>query len=531
MVTEAMPMKPRLQGAGYGIGVEPDHLIVGSGLAALSFAALAARAGQRVRVVEAHTQAGGYGHTFHFDGKDGRWSFNAQLHYVWNCGPGETVDRFLHHLGLQQEVTFERYDPAGFDHMRMPGLALDVPSDASLLGSRLAGLFPSHADACVAFVDEVVRTDAALRSIPEGLAGTLRVLPRIRTFVPVVRWRNATLGEVFAHFGLPLEARTLLALQWPDFLEPPSRLSFFAFCLLFAGYLRGAWYPTRHFEHVVDTLVAFVRNHGGEVLLGQRVTEYLVEGRRVVGVRVEADGGVTEHRARSVICNQDPRSVAEQIGLDRFSARVRSRLAYEYSPSSFVVYTAVRGIDLRDHGFGRHNVFHTEDPDLDRTFRRMYVDADYRAPSFAITTPSLIGTVPDAPPGHQILQLLTVADHRRFLDLALHDPRGYVRRKNAIADALLEVVEQRYVPGLRDHLAFQMAGSPTTSQRYVQAPAGNSYGSALIPSNMGAGRLDHRTSLEGFRFCNASSGFPGFAGTIFTGCRLWEHLSGERVLG
>jgi hypothetical protein len=46
---------------------------------------------------------------------------------------------------------------------------------------------------------------------------------------------------------------------------------------------------------------------------------------------------------------------------------------------------------------------------------------------------------------------------------------------------------------------------------------------------MGPGRLDHRTSLDGFHFCNASSGFPGFAGTIWTGCRLYEHLTGDRV--
>jgi hypothetical protein len=47
---------------------------------------------------------------------------------------------------------------------------------------------------------------------------------------------------------------------------------------------------------------------------------------------------------------------------------------------------------------------------------------------------------------------------------------------------------------------------------------------------MGAGRLDHHTSLDGFWFCNASSGYAGFAGTIWTGCTLYERLTGERVV-
>ena len=38
----------------------------GSGLAGLTFAALAAHGGTRVLVLEAHTQPGGYGHTFSF---------------------------------------------------------------------------------------------------------------------------------------------------------------------------------------------------------------------------------------------------------------------------------------------------------------------------------------------------------------------------------------------------------------------------------------------------------------------------------
>ena len=57
-----------------------DYLVVGSGLAGLSFAALMAKAGRRVRVLEAHYHPGGYGHTFEF-GKDGRrFRFNAQFH-------------------------------------------------------------------------------------------------------------------------------------------------------------------------------------------------------------------------------------------------------------------------------------------------------------------------------------------------------------------------------------------------------------------------------------------------------------------
>jgi hypothetical protein len=42
---------------------------------------------------------------------------------------------------------------------------------------------------------------------------------------------------------------------------------------------------------------------------------------------------------------------------------------------------------------------------------------------------------------------------------------------------------------------------------------------------MGIGRLNHQTSLKNFYFCNASSGYPGFAPTFWTGAMLYQRLS------
>ncbi|MEO0771003.1 MAG: FAD/NAD(P)-binding protein, partial [Cyanobacteria bacterium J06649_4] len=62
-----------------------DYLIVGSGLSGLVFGALMAKEGKRVHVLEAHEYPGGFGHTFTMANQ---YHFNAQLHYVWDCGEG-----------------------------------------------------------------------------------------------------------------------------------------------------------------------------------------------------------------------------------------------------------------------------------------------------------------------------------------------------------------------------------------------------------------------------------------------------------
>lgn len=510
--------------------MKPDFLIVGSGLAGLSFAALMAQAGKKVTLLEAHEYPGGYGHTFEVGE---RYKFNAQLHYVWNCGKGRNVYNFLKKLNLHETVTFEQYDPNGFDHMRMPGYALDIPGDLTVLTERLLALFPSHAVNIKKFLATVEKTATEVDNLPNSVSAW-SLLRNLGSNLKVIQYHKATLQEVFDAYQLPLEAQTLLALQWPDFMLPPRDLSFFAWAVLFIGYCRGAYYPTQHFEHVVNALVQIIETNGGEIIYNRKVTEFIRNGKTIEGVLAEDllnNGQFTNYFGETVICNIDPKHAAEMIGFEHFSASVQKKLLYDYSPSNFMAYCVVKDIELRDFGFGRWNLFHSEQTDLNKAFDAMYRHGDYSQPSFVITTPGLVtDNHSDCPEDCQVVELLTVANYQRFQDLKISDAAQYRNKKHEVFDAMLDVIEKCYIPNFRQHLVFKMIGSPTTNERYCGSPGGNSYGSNLTPKNLGLNRLDHRTSLNNFYFCNASSGYPGFTGSISTGCQLYEYLTGDLFL-
>lgn len=507
-----------------------DYLMVGSGLSALVFGALMANSGKRVQILESHEHPGGFGHTFTMAKQ---YTFNAQLHYVWDCGEGGTVNRVLKRLNLDQTITFERYDPNGFDHMRMPGYALDIPSDASVLIERLTQLFPAHRSSIRGFVQEVQRVRAGLKILSPPVQ-PLELLQHLGQVTATARYVNSTLQDVFDRFKLPVAAQTLLALQWPDFLLPPNQLSFYAWVILFTGYQEGAFYPTQHFEAVIQALVQVIEDHGGQVLLNQEVVNFLVTDKTVTGVQaMDRLNHTTENfTADTVICNMDPQKAAKMIGIEKFSKTIRKKLAYDYSPSNFMAYCVVKGLDLRDYGFGRWNTFHTAHPNLNQVFERMYEQHDFSQPSFAITTPTLLTEAQrDCPDDCQVIEFLTVANYDYFRELRDRDRQAYNQKKEEVLDRILDVVEAQYVPNLRAHLVFKITGSPTTNERFCNCPTGNSYGSSLTPQNMGLGRLNHESSLKNFYFCNASAGYPGFAPTFWTGALLYQRLSGDVILG
>jgi all-trans-retinol 13,14-reductase len=509
--------------------MKTDYLIVGSGLSALVFGALMAKAGKTVRVLEAHEHPGGFGHSFTMAKK---YTFNAQLHYVWDCGEGNTVNRVLKQLDLDRTITFNRFDPDGFDRMRMPNYKLDIPSDRVELVRRLSQLFPESAENCQQFVAEIQAVRNGLRYLSPPIQ-PLAVLQHLGDVYRALQYLQSTLQAAFDKFKLPQAAQTLLALQWPDFLLPPEQLSFYAWVILFTGYQEGAFYPTQHFDRVINALVDVITTAGGEVLLNREVTDFSIIDKTVTGATaIDLLTHETHaYLADTVICNIDPKHAAAKIGIEKFSRSIQLKLNYDYSPSNFMAYCVVQGIDLRDYGFGKSNTFHSGDVDLNVAFNRMYNHHDYTNPSFAITTPTLLTDAGgDCPPDCQIVEFLTVANYDYFNHLKQSDPKAYRQRKAEILKSILDVVERDYVPNFRSYLVFQITGSPTTNEHFCYCPEGNSYGSSLTPRNMGVDRLNHETSLKNFYFCNASSGYPGFAPTFWTGALLYQRLSGDKIL-
>ncbi|HXX34800.1 MAG TPA: hypothetical protein VEM15_10045, partial [Thermodesulfobacteriota bacterium] len=76
-------------------------------------------------------------------------------------------------------------------------------------------------------------------------------------------------------------------------------------------------------------------------------------------------------------------------------------------------------------------------------------------------------------------------------------PDRYRRFKEEFSKRILEQVESRLVPGLRNHLLFFEAATPLTLERYTGNEAGAMYGLASTPEQVGNSRPPLITSIPG----------------------------------
>lgn len=502
----------------------PDYLVIGSGLSALSVSSLLVKAGHKVTMLEAHESPGGYAHTFEVD----HFQFCAQIHYIWGCAPGQTIHEFLRHLGLHEDVTFQAYDPSGYDVAVLPdGKRVGIPFGFDKLLETISAPYPEQKNNTKQFLDVITKLKYEMSQLPSRIKWW-HFITQGWCSTTLIKYRTKTLQDVFDECNLSKEVQAILCCQTGDLGSPPETLSVLAYAGLFGGYNEGAYYPTRHFKYFVDQMAKVITDSpGSQIIYGANVTAITVENDKVTAVKT--DEGKT-YTADRIICNMDPQKAASMIGFNNIPESYQEALKYEYSPSSFIIYLGLENIDLRDHGFSNANLWHMTQWDMNKMCREQAA-GDFSNPWLFISSPFL--RTPDlssTPEGCQNLEFGTLCSYEHFAILYESDRNAYKKLKEDLTNQFLDFLEQHHIPNLRKHIRLQLVGTPLTNENFVGAPRGNCYGSVMTPQNMGLSRLGPTSPWSNFFWCNASGGYAGTHGTILTGINLYEDLTGDSFL-
>lgn len=509
----------------YKLGHVYDYVIVGTGSSALTVGALLAHKGFKVCMLEAHDIPGGYCQTFH----TGDYHFCAQVHYIWGCGPGGNIYEFLKHIGLEKDITFELYDKDGYDHMVMPdGTCVKIPYGWDRLLTNVVAAYPDQRAPMERFLRVLKKLRQEFRTFPDRKL-TWRDYLRAYRYPTIIRYRTATVQDLFDECRLSKEAQAVLCANAGDFMLPPERLSLFSYVGLFGGYNTGAYYPTKHFNYYIGRLAQFITDHEGcHIYYETPVTTIETEGDRVV--RVGTQDGKT-FTASQYICNADPQKMAKMIGWEKFPAEEQARLSYTYSQAGVVIYLGLKDIDLRQYGFGSHNTWHLEQWDMNQMWKEM-AQVNFSKPWIFLSTPTLHtkegGTTPG--PDRQILEIAAYTEYQPFKDAQDRNYAEYAKLKLQTAERMIDIVEKNYIPDIRKHIVVKTIGTGVTNEDFVLTPVGNAYGSDMTPNQVSLRRLKATTPFKNFFWCNASSGWAGMYGTVSTGVKLYMDLTNDRFL-
>ncbi len=461
--------------------VEYDVAIIGAGIGGLTCAALLAKQGYKVLVMEQQSQVGGYCRSL----RRGDYAFSAGvtgISGVWSNGP---VQRMLTELGVSTEGRFVRHSRA-YVHK---GQILNVGPVIQSITESLAGAYPEEKEHIDTFYREAAEAFHQLHEyssqfdapLPDHLVvrlmGDEAAANLPRKYPALYDWLDKTLKQKLdEHF----ENESLKALvgssSGQNGTKPEATPGLRALIGCIGPQLEGSHFPAGGPSALAETLAAAVESYGGTILLNYRADRILTEKRQVRGIR----SGEELYQAHVVVANVNPRTCVLQLveATEVGGLYIDFIKSIPMSRSAFIVYAGIED-DLSSY------------PSLIQN-----VDGDFTMLINSNVDPQL------APRGRSSLTLIAPMGYRDFP--ARDDERDYDDRKRQFA-ALLMRKAAEVIPGLTDRVAVLDAATPRTLESYTSIPEGALYG---FDQSVDSRRPHFRSPIKGLYFAGACT-FPG----------------------
>ncbi|HJN74099.1 MAG TPA: NAD(P)/FAD-dependent oxidoreductase [Myxococcota bacterium] len=496
-----------------------DAVVIGSGIGGMTTAALMARLGQKVLVLEQHYVPGGFTHVFSRKG------------YTWDVGVHAVGEVTTHSLSgrLLKDLTRGELEwaPLGevYDEFYWPGgFRIDFPDTPEKFRDNLIAAFPNEVEAIDTYLRHVREVGGHMkgyylaRIVPE-MAST----PAEWLFARKAReWFERSTQEVIDELTDDPQLKAVFAAQWGYYGSLPHRSSFAIQALVVRHFLWGGYYPVGGSAEIARGLLHTVADAGGWTRVVASVDQILVEDDRAVGVRL-ADG--EEIRAEKVVSAAGivatlRRLLPEQIrGQDWVTEALEG-----VAPASahLCLYIGFKG-DITKAGASAANkwFYRVWSSDDDAWMVAPEQEEFERALCLYCSFPSLKD--PEHDPGPELRhtgEVVTFVPWEAFERWSgtAWRKRGddYLAFKQRLQDALLEDFLSD-MPQLRGYIDYVELSTPLSTEYFCRPMSGSIYGIEPTPERFANDRLKPRCPIGDLYFSGSEVTTVGVMGAMMGG--------------
>ena len=275
-----------------------DVIIIGSGIGSLTTAALLAKSGKRVVVLEQHSIAGGTTHSFIDRGVE----HEVGLHYIGNIHKLKKVFDIITEEDTVEWCKMGHENPDGrmiYDEIHIADKSYYFEAGRENLITYLKTKFPDEEKA----IDDYF--SIVQQAAKKDLFFMLKVFPWrwISHFIRYIdpdyyKYVSMSVTDVLSKLTKNKELISVLCGQYGDYGILPSKASFFFHASVVNHYLDGGWFPRGGTSIIAKKICKTIFKNGGCVFVNCGVKQILTETKtdilkrpeyRAYGVKLDND--------------------------------------------------------------------------------------------------------------------------------------------------------------------------------------------------------------------------------------------------
>jgi all-trans-retinol 13,14-reductase len=507
-----------------------DAVFIGSGLGCLSSAAILAKEGWKVLILERHYTPGGYTHVFKRRG----YEWDVGIHYVGEVGRPDSFTRKLFDYVTDGQLEWADMGEV-YDRVVVGHAIYDFVKGVDNWKKQLKGYFPGEERAIDTYVDLVFQTNRSSRSyfMEKALSPLMSKLFGGLLRRKFLHYAKRTTLEVLQELTGNERLIKVLAAQFGDYGLPPAQSSFGMHAALVRHYFAGGYFPVGGSSRIVETIAPVIERAGGTILISAEVDQVIVENNRAVGVRM-ADG--REFRAKKIVSGAGlintyqkllPAKVVQRHQLNRQLQRVSPSVAH------ICLYVGLNGspeeLDLPKANYW----IYPENGSHEENIERYVQDIEQPFPVVYISFPA--AKDPDWTrryPGKSTIDIITLMPYEVFAgwEDTKWKKRGadYEALKESLAQRLLEALYQRE-PQLRGKVDYYELSTPLSTRNFVNYDQGEIYGLSHTPERFQLDFLRPRTPIRNFYLTGQDIVTVGIGGALASGLLTASVMTGRNL--
>jgi len=472
-------------------------VVIGAGIGGLTAAAMLAKKGVQVLVIEQHYIPGGCCTAI----RRNDITFDVGAAVFFGCGEkGLTPHRFVMNE-LEQEINLIPHESVY--RLHKDGKTVSFWRDMDRYLDEMAVMFPGdekglrslYKEMTDFYVNTMLKQEMVappteipwkeqVKSLLRDPLGSARVMKQM--FIPAskIMKKHVKDPELIAFFNYLMAFFTCCNVD-----EVPAII---ATSMFVDSHLGGACYAEGSPQMLPNKLEKAIEDNGGMLLYRHMVDEILIENGEAYGVRL-SDG--MEIRADRVIANATVWNLYGKLVKPQHISPKRMAWAQKFEPTTdlFLLYLGVKAEAI---------------PEDAQPIELLIDDIfDFHGDNYGIFVPSLEDPTL-APPGMHSMTVMAASKTERIPNRfgSEYQSEEYYRRKQEEAEKVIENLDRMYYTGLKDNIICMEAATPATLERYTLKNGGNIGGPKLSRKQMMmVNRLKARSEWKNLYLCGDST--------------------------